>query len=129
MIRIPENIIFDVKVLFSFVFFNFLLTTGVPNWECGTYIANRLDRSYIPQMGTALFRCLFLFLIFTVMAPKVYYVGMASSAVTVLLLLFNWYNTHKLTPELKVFLRPKEMMLFQRCNPETCWLRNLEYNF
>lgn len=110
MIRIPENIIFDVKVLFSFVFFNFLLTTGVPNWECGTYIANRLDRSYIPQMGTALFRCLFLFLIFTVMAPKVYYVGMASSAVTVLLLLFNWYNTHKLTPELKVFLRPKEMI-------------------
>lgn len=34
----------------------------------------------------------------------------ASSAVTVLLLLFNWYNTHKLTPELKVFLRPKEMI-------------------
>ena len=57
---VPENIMMDVKCLFGFVFFNFFITTGLPNWDCGTYVTNRLDRTYIPQMLAAVIRCLFL---------------------------------------------------------------------
>ena len=64
MIDVSSNLIWDVKILFSFIFFNFFITTGAPNWECGTYISNRLDRQYIPNMIVAIFRCIFLFLIF-----------------------------------------------------------------
>ena len=45
MVDVPSNILTDVKALFSFVFFNFFVTTGFPNWDCGTFVTNRLDSS------------------------------------------------------------------------------------
>lgn len=108
IIDVPSDILWDVKLLFSFVFFNFFLTTGFPNWDCGTYITNRLDRSYIPQMLTAIFRCLFLFIILTILVPRVWYVGFAASIVSVATLAVAGYNTHKLTPELHIYIEKKK---------------------
>lgn len=114
LIDVPSDIVTDVKILFGFVFFNFFITTGFPNWDCGTYVSNRLDRTYIPQMVTSIFRCLFLILIFIILSPKVYYVGIAATIVTIANLTANWYNTHKLTPELKIELLP-EKIIFDKC--------------
>ncbi len=110
LIDLPENINFDVKILFSFVFLNFFITTGLPNWDCGTFVTNRLERSYIPQMITKIIRCIVIFATFTILTPKVYYVGIATIIATVLLLICNWYNTKKLTPELQVSLPPKKII-------------------
>ncbi len=106
---VPENIMMDVKCLFGFVFFNFFITTGLPNWDCGTYVTNRLDRTYIPQMLAAVIRCLFLVSLFVVFSPKVYYVGIAATLMTSINLFAGWYNTHKLTPELRVYIFGKQI--------------------
>lgn len=110
IVDVPNEIVLDVKLLFSFIFFNFFLTTGFPNWDCGVYVSNRLDRQYIPQMGTALFRCIFIFTTLTIWTPHVWYVGMAASIMTVINLAVNGYNTHTLTPELKISLPPKKII-------------------
>lgn len=110
LVDVPNNIVWDVKLLFSFVFFNFFLTTGLPNWDCGTYVSNRLDRQYIPQMGTALLRCVFIFTTLTIWTPHVWYVGMAASIMTVINLAVNGYNTKVLTPELKISLPPHRII-------------------
>ncbi len=101
-IDIPQNIVFDVKILFSFVFFNFFIQTGMPNWDCGVYVTNRLDRQYVPTMVTSVLRCVILLLMFTILQPHVWYVGAAASIVALIGLVVNWYNTAKLTPELKI---------------------------
>lgn len=101
-VNLPSDIALDVKLLFSFVFFNFFITTGMPNWECGTFVTNRLDRSYIPQMISSIVRCGFLFIIFMIVTPKVFYVGISATIMTVITLMANCYNTNKLTPELKI---------------------------
>lgn len=106
IVDIPQNIILDVKALFGFVFLNFFITTGLPNWDCGTYVTNRLDRTYIPQMIASVVRCVFIILAFVILSPKVYYVGIAATMMTVINLTANWYNTHKLTPELKINKKP-----------------------
>lgn len=106
IVDIPQDIILDVKVLFGFVFLNFFITTGLPNWDCGTYVTNRLDRTYIPQMIASVVRCVFIILVFIILSPKVYYVGIAATMMTVIILTENWYNTHKLTPELKIYKKP-----------------------
>lgn len=108
-VNVPVELLTDVKLLFSFVFFNFFLTTGVPNWQ-GAYIANRLDRTYIPQMATSVFNCLALFTLFIIFAPHVWYVGFTSSLVTIISVMVSWYNTYKLTPQLKVQLSPKKII-------------------
>lgn len=102
--NVPSDIVWDVKLLFSFVFLNFFVITGAPNWDCGVYITNRLDRQYMPGMVTSVFRCVFLFLILTIFAPRVWYIGFVSTIVMLINLAVNGYNTHKLTPELKIYL-------------------------
>ena len=104
-IEVPIDILLDVKVLFTIVFLGFFIRTGAPNYDCGTYITNRMDLSYIPSAITALFRCVFLFCIFSIWAPHVWYVGLASIVVTLITLVIAGYNTHNLTPELKINLK------------------------
>lgn len=104
IVNVPSDIVWDVKLLFSFVFLNFFVITGAPNWDCGVYITNRLDRQYIPSMATSVFRCVFLFLILTIFTPHVWYIGFVSAIVMLINLAVNGYNTHKLTPELKIYL-------------------------
>ena len=105
VINVPSNILTDVKILFSIAFLGFFIRTGAPNYDCGTYVKNRMDLSYLPSIGTALFRCASLVCIFSILAPHVWYVGFVSFLVTLITLLIARYNTHRLTPELRVHLR------------------------
>ena len=104
-INIPEHLLRDVQILFSLVFLGFFLKTGAPNWDCGTYLTNRLDRTYIPQMATSLFRCCFFVAVFSVWIPRMWYISLCSLIITIFLLGVEFYNTHTLTPELKISIK------------------------
>ena len=104
-IDVPADILLDVKILFSLVFLSFFVRTGVPNYDCGTYITNRLDLSYIPNMFTSLLRCVMLVCMFTIWTPRVWYVSITSTLIGFITLAIAGYWTHKLTPELRVSLK------------------------
>lgn len=104
-IDVPTDILLDVKILFSLVFLSFFVRTGAPNYDCGTYITNRLDLSYIPNMFTSLLRCVMLVCMFTIWTPHVWYVSVTSTLIGFITLAIAGYWTHKLTPELRVNLR------------------------
>lgn len=105
IVDIPNYILYDVKILFSFIFFNFFVSTGVPNWNCATYVTNRLDRTYIPQLLTEAFRCIFLFSVMTIFIPHVWYVGLSASIITITTCAVARHNAHVLTPELKINIK------------------------
>ena len=115
-IDVPVDILLDVKLLFSLVFLSFFVRTGAPNYDCGTYITNRMDLSYIPSMFTALLRCVLLVGMFTIWVPRVWYVTLVSAVLGFISLGVAGYYTHKLTPELKISLR----------NPICSWKANQE---
>ena len=115
-IDVPVDILLDVKILFSMVFLSFFVRTGAPNYDCGTYIFNRMDLSYIPNMFTALLRCVLLVGMFAIWVPHVWYVTFGSTVLGFLTLGIAGHYTHKLTPELKVNLR----------NPVCSWKANKE---
>lgn len=108
---VPSDILSDVKLLFTFIFVNFLVTTILPKYDCGPYAVNRLDRSYIPQAVGQIARCVVVFSLFAIFIPHVWYVGLAASIMTIIVLAANAYNTHVLTPELQISLR-KDKRLF-----------------
>lgn len=101
-VEIPKYLILDVKLLFAFVFFNFFLTTGLPNWDCGTFVSNRLDLSYKAQIFATIIKSLLLVVFLVFFTPKVFYVGLVSTLYTIIMLFFNMLYTKNLTPELKV---------------------------
>lgn len=104
-IDVPSDILVDVKILFSLVFLPFFVRTGAPNWDCGTYITNRMDLSYIPNMATSVLRCVLLVGMFTMWTPHVWYVSLTSTLIGFITLGIAGYYTHKLTPELRVKLK------------------------
>ena len=104
-IDVPVDILLDVKILFSLVFLSFFVRTGAPNYDCGTYITNRMDLSYIPNMFTSLLRCILLVCMFTIWTPHVWYVSFVSTLLGFITLGIAGYWTHKLTPELRVCLK------------------------
>lgn len=104
-IDIPPELVSDVKGLFALVLLNFFLATAAPNWECGVFTTNRLDRQYIPNVITSLLKCALLYISLTLIVPKVWYVGLVTFIVGTINLCVNGYNTHALTPRLKIGFR------------------------
>lgn len=107
---VPEAMLSDVKLLFSLIFITFFLHTGFPNWDCGVYVSNRLDRDNIPNIAIQIFRCCFLVAVFTLLEPHVYYVGLAGLLMFLIQLAVAGKNTHDLTPELKISLGRKGIL-------------------
>lgn len=104
-IDIPLGILLDVKILFFFIFLLFFIRTGMPNWDCGTYVTNRMDRSSIPNILTSILKCVLLVCMFSILAPHVWYVGFVMAITSFIYLIAQCYNTHDLTPHLKVSLK------------------------
>lgn len=104
-IDVPGEILGDVKLLFALVFLAFFIQTGVPNWDCGTGVTNRLDRMYIPNVLLSFLRCALLIIVFSIFGAKVWYVSLVSLILKFLYLAIAAHNTHTLTPELSVHLR------------------------
>lgn len=105
-VDVPSNILLDVKILFLFIFLAFFIRTGAPNYDCGTYVTNRMDLSNVSSMAIALLRCVVLFCMFYILEPHVYYVGIAAVLVSVATLIVMGYYTKRLTPELRIMFRP-----------------------
>lgn len=107
IVLIPDHLQTDIKILFALVFFAFFLRTGAPNWDCGPLITNRLDRSYLPGIFTSILRCILILCMYWCLTPRVWYSSFVSIIITVISLGIAAYNTHVLTPELRVqFKKP-----------------------
>ena len=105
VILIPEHLQNDVKILFALVFLAFFLRTGAPNWDCGPLVTNQLHRTYLPGTFTTLLRCVLILVMYWCLPPRVWYSSFIGVVTTLIALGISAYNTHVLTPELKVHFR------------------------
>lgn len=101
-LNISENLIFDVKLLFLFVFVNFYITTGVPNWSSCFFITNKLYLNSICNMIKDFIRIVLLLLFYSVLTPRVYYVGFIGVIITIIGQLWSMFCKYKITPELHI---------------------------
>lgn len=100
IIDIPPTMEMDVKLLFAFIFSNFLAGLAIPMWASSTYITNKL---YITSLGTIIsnfIRVISIVGLFMFFEPKVWYVGLSSLLVMIFTKIWNFIYKRKLTPEL-----------------------------
>ena len=102
VIDIPVHIVGDVKLLFAFIFGNFLAGLAVPMWATSTYITNKLYITSLGSMISNVIRIVSILGMFAFFEPKVWYVGFISFLVIVFTKIWNYYYKKKLTPELKI---------------------------
>lgn len=102
LINIDPALANDVKLLFAFTFLNFMVTIISTTFSTATFATNRLDLTALRTIESQILRAGILILAFTFLPVKVYYMGLATLAATVYLLIFYIRYTKKLLPQIHV---------------------------
>lgn len=102
IIVIPENLLGDVKLLFLFIFLNFLFSIFSSTFSISTFATNRLYLTNIRTAESQFVRVVALLLLFATLSPKVYLVGIATLTATIYLTLFNLRYRRKLLPQIHI---------------------------
>lgn len=101
-IQISQNLIIDVKILWTAIFLNFIISIFTSLFNISTFVKNRLDLNSINSSKSNIIRAVFLIVIFGLGLKNIYWVGVASLVSGTYLLIKNIFLKRKLTPELKI---------------------------
>ena len=101
LISIPREYLFDIKILFGFSFFSFLLTIFFSANSVVTFVLNRLDLTYYVEMLVYVVRAGMLLLLFSFLTPHVYYIGLVGGAVGVITIIGNQIIKIRILPSFR----------------------------
>ncbi|PEK30733.1 hypothetical protein CN603_19690 [Bacillus toyonensis] len=102
VINIPENFIFDVKLLWLFLFCSFFLNLSTSVFDVATFTKNRLDLSASINIKSNIFRALLLIVLFSCISPHLWYIGITFLICTIYMVVKKYKFYKELTPDLIV---------------------------
>lgn len=105
ILAIPSELVWDVKVLFLLDMINFLILTNSTVFLVSTTIKNRLDISNIFKIIAYIFEGVFLFVVYSLLPPSLYYIGLSLIISSLIIFIANFIFTKKATPELRINLK------------------------
>ena len=105
LVEVPVSLLTDVRLLFSFIFLNFIITVITSTFSIATFVTNKLYLSNIRNIIAQLLRVAFLFIALNFLRPSVYYIGVAALISTSYLGYCNYRYSKSLTPELEISRR------------------------
>lgn len=102
ILDIPEQLLHDVKLLFALDIFNFGVMTCTTVFSSSLLIANRFDLAGMIKCLAYGLEALLLICLYSMFAPKLYYVGIGLLISSVFIFVANIRLTKTFTPQLKV---------------------------
>jgi len=102
LIRIDTQLVGDVKLLFAATFVNFMVTIISTTFSTATFATNRLDLTALRTIESQILRAAILVAAFWLLPIRVCYMGFATLAASVYLLLFYIHYTRKLLPQIHI---------------------------
>lgn len=101
IVNISPELVADVKMLWGFIFFNFIISLFTSIFSVSTFAKNRLELAALCNIKAYLIRAGILIISYVFFKPVVWYIGLALSAMGVYTLITHIRYTKKLMPELK----------------------------
>lgn len=102
LVSIPSDIVWDVKILFAALFLNCFVSTVGSVFAVATFATNKLYLNSLRSVESQLIRAATLVLAFTLLVPRVWYIGATALLTGVYCLGFNIRYTRVLTPMLRL---------------------------
>lgn len=102
ILKISPNLILDAQLTFAFILLGFLVNLIGAFYGIVLYAKNILWKGSFRVTESYLIRLILIFLLFTLLSPKIYYVVLATFIASLYPLIFNIHYTRVLIPELKV---------------------------
>lgn len=100
LVDVPLELITDVKLTFSIVFFNFILGNVQSAFSMGYFVRNKLYINSFITILTNLIKTAVIVLLFLLMKPHITYLVFGAMIATVAMTCANIYFNKKLMPEL-----------------------------
>jgi len=102
IINIPFAFILDVKLLWTFIIIGFITNLAYETYGVSTYASNRLDLGAKRGIEGNIIKVVILVSMFLLLAPKIWYIGLATFLCGVFVLITNKYYMNKLLPQMKL---------------------------
>lgn len=102
LIHISESIVFDVKLLWLFLFINFIIGLIFSVFSVATFARNRLDLASLRGIESSVIRIGIIIGFFAFLKPSVWFIGFATLISGIYTYLLNVYYTKKLLPDIKI---------------------------
>lgn len=102
IVEIPNDIVTDVKLLFSLTFINSIIALLTNIYSVSTFITNKLYLSSYRNIIGSTLRGIFLFIPFAIFSPHLWYYGISALTATTFVAYANKILTKRLTPALIV---------------------------
>lgn len=101
IISIPTTLLHSVRILWIILFINFIITIISSVFGVATYATNKLYLSSIRQIESQLVRSIILIVTFVFLPTRLWYVGLATLAATLIVSLYNYKYVRTLLPKIK----------------------------
>lgn len=105
IIKIPSELVLDVKILFSLDIIAFCISSCSTVFLCPCIVKNRLDLSNVLKIGSLVLEALFLFFSFKMLKPHIFYVGIGLIVSSLFITVSNMIATRFLTPQLIINIK------------------------
>lgn len=102
IIVIQDANVTDVKLLFLFVFVNYILGLFVSIYNCSLFVKNQIYMQNIINMIKMIFNALLLFAFFSIFRPRIFYVALVAGVLTALCLPIYIRLQKNVMPELRL---------------------------
>lgn len=102
IIHIPTHLILDVKILFSCLFLNCILSVVGSVFSVAPFTRNKLYLESLRNIESNIARLLIIVGLFALFVPRVWYIGLGTLVSGIYVLICNLYYTKKLLPEIHI---------------------------
>lgn len=102
LVKVPTDILVDVKILFGLIFINFFVNLIGGVFTIATYCKNKLYLSSLRNMESSIIKVIVIVALFILFKPATFYIGIATLIATLYVLIFNIRYTKKLLPDIEI---------------------------
>ena len=102
LINVPKEILSDVKILFSALLLNCILSTIGSLYNVSIFATNKLYIKSVRQLESQILKAGLVLVLFFIFAPKVSFWGVSVLISGLYVLLYDIYYTKRLLPQIKL---------------------------
>lgn len=102
ILDIPGNLLYDVRLLFVFIFISLVINVSSAVFSVTAFAMNRFDKLAFINIISNVLKLGAIILLFYFFTPKIYFLGVATAVISVYMFYANYRLTKKLMPEIQI---------------------------
>ena len=121
LLGVPDKILTDVRILFVCVFLNLAISLLSTAFQSSAIIKDKLRESSFFKLLSYLTEALTLILLFNVLSPRLYFVGIGMIFATLVILASSCYITRKYTPAIQINIKYFRLEVVKKLVVQGIW--------